>query len=538
MKFDKKVMESGMVVTFSLALTLSSVCGTNYGTRTQLSSQAVELAAEPVRYFDRTEGAMAAALAAAEEAIAQKEASQANVVLAKGNSALDNIKGNTSDTSAKEQAQLAGSGEEGTVLLESGISQLEGEALAGKAAVQSEHIEQAQENEAGNAEKSNALKKELGDTEEGNLQQVASSEGAFAQEAVGIQEKGAAQEGEVSKEAVQDGGLSKEQESDSEKEDSQETAVAKVEMLKTENQEVSPWAAKLLPNVEEYLNIRREPSDDAEVAGKLHKGDLAKIEEKGDTWTKVRSGDVEGYVKNEFCVTGLEAEELANEVGTAYAIASTGGVRVRAEASSSEEIDILDVMEEGGKLEVDAEAPKVEGWIAVKTEEGSGYVSADYVDTELELGRAISIEEEMAAIAAEEAERAKQEQAASQGGSMSQRGAVAASYDDLTLLGALIQCEAGGEPYEGQLAVGAVVMNRLRAGYAGSISGVIYQGGQFTPASSGALASVLASGSISGSCMQAAQEAINGASNVGGALNFRRATPGAGGIVIGNHMFF
>ena len=50
MKFDKKVMESGMVVTFSLALTLSSVCGTNFGTRTQLSSQAVELTAEPVRY--------------------------------------------------------------------------------------------------------------------------------------------------------------------------------------------------------------------------------------------------------------------------------------------------------------------------------------------------------------------------------------------------------------------------------------------------------------------------------------------------------
>ena len=180
--------------------------------------------------------------------------------------------------------------------------------------------------------------------------------------------------------------------------------------------------------------------------------------------------------------------------------------------------------------------------IAVKTEEGSGYVSADYVNTELELGKAISIEEELAAIAAaeaEEAERARQEQAAQQQESgTSQSGAVSASYDEVTLLGALIQCEAGGEPYEGQLAVGAVVMNRLRAGYAGSISGVIYQGGQFTPASSGALASVLASGSISGSCMQAAQEAINGASNVGGALNFRRAVPGAGGIVIGNHMFF
>ena len=107
-------------------------------------------------------------------------------------------------------------------------------------------------------------------------------------------------------------------------------------------------------------------------------------------------------------------------------------------------------MEEGGKLEVDTEAEQKEGWIAVKTEEGSGYVSADYVNTELELGKAISIEEELAAIAAaeaEEAERARQEQAAQQQESgTSQSGAVSASYDEVTLLGALIQCEAGGEP--------------------------------------------------------------------------------------------
>ena len=102
--------------------------------------------------------------------------------------------------------------------------------------------------------------------------------------------------------------------------------------------------------------------------------------------------------------------------------------------------------------------------------------------------------------------------------------------------GALIQCEAGSESYEGQLAVGAVVMNRLRAGYAGSISGVIYQSGQFTPASSGALASVLSSG-VSGSCLSAAQEAINGADNVNGATSFRRVGS-ADGLVIGNHVFF
>lgn len=317
-----------------------------------------------------------------------------------------------------------------------------------------------------------------------------------------------------------------------------------VEMTETEaieepevkvNQEISPWASKLMPNVEEYLNIRAEASDEAEIVGKLYKGAAADILEKGDDWTKISSGSVEGYVKNEFCLTGLEAEALANELGTTYATAVTGGVRVRAAASASDDTEILDVLEEGGKIKVDTEAEAVEGWIAVKCSDRTGYVSAEFVTVELELGKAISIEEERAAIAAEEAKKAEAAQRASAG--TTQRGAVAASYDDVTLLGALIQCEAGSECYEGKLAVGAVVMNRLRAGYAGSISGVIYQSGQFSPVSSGKMERVLSNG-VNGSCLQAAQEAINGSDNVNGALNFRGASSGTAGIVIGNHVFY
>ncbi len=54
------------------------------------------------------------------------------------------------------------------------------------------------------------------------------------------------------------------------------------------------------------------------------------------------------------------------------------------------------------------------------------------------------------------------------------------------LLAALIYCEAGNQPYEGQVAVGAVVMNRVRSGsYPNTISEVIYQSGQFGPAMTG-----------------------------------------------------
>ena len=94
----------------------------------------------------------------------------------------------------------------------------------------------------------------------------------------------------------------------------------------------------------------------------------------------------------------------------------------------------------------------------------------------------------------------------------------AASYDETTILAATIQLEAGNEPYEGQVAVGAVIMNRVRSGgYPNSISGVVYQAGQFSV--SGRIAATAASG-VKSSCMQAAQAAIGGMDNTGGALSF------------------
>lgn len=110
--------------------------------------------------------------------------------------------------------------------------------------------------------------------------------------------------------------------------------------------------------------------------------------------------------------------------------------------------------------------------------------------------------------------------------------------DTTQLLAALIQCEAGCESYEGQLAVGAVVMNRVRSGaYPSSIHGVIYASGQFTPALNGKVNTVYESGRISASCVQAAQEAISGVSNVGDMTHFRRNN-GRDGLVIGNHVFY
>lgn len=110
---------------------------------------------------------------------------------------------------------------------------------------------------------------------------------------------------------------------------------------------------------------------------------------------------------------------------------------------------------------------------------------------------------------------------------------------DRKLLANLIYCEAGGEPYVGQVAVGAVVINRvLSARYPNTIVGVIYQKKQFSPVGSGRLALALASDKATASCYKAADEAMAGVTNVGQCVYFRTPIPGLEGIRIGGHIFY
>ena len=110
---------------------------------------------------------------------------------------------------------------------------------------------------------------------------------------------------------------------------------------------------------------------------------------------------------------------------------------------------------------------------------------------------------------------------------------------DRELLANLIYCEAGAEPYEGKVAVGAVVINRvLSSVYPDTVVGVIYQSGQFSPVASGRLALALANGSATDACYQAADAAMSGATNVGNCVYFRTPIPGLSGINIGGHVFY
>lgn len=285
----------------------------------------------------------------------------------------------------------------------------------------------------------------------------------------------------------------------------------------------------VMAKVNQYVNIRESASQESEKVGVLYKDCGGEVLETQQEWTKISSGDVTGWILNEYLYFGNEAKELASDVGILTAHANTQLLRVRKDANK--ESEIIGLLSEGEAVEAISE----EGdWVSVSYEGTKGYVSSEFVNVEFTVDKAESME---VIKAREEVERARREAEAAASRN-AKKEAVLATASELEILAALIQCEAGGEPYEGQIAVGAVVMNRVRSGgYPNSITEVIYASGQFVPASKGKMESLILEKNIRSSCVQAAQEAISGTCNVGDALHFRRKG-NRQGLIIGNHVFW
>lgn len=300
--------------------------------------------------------------------------------------------------------------------------------------------------------------------------------------------------------------------------------------------------------VSDVLNVRSEPSEDAERVGYLYADCGGTILERKDGWTKLESGELVGWAKDEYLLFGEDAVEELEDVGRLIARVTGETLRIRKEPSTDAQVydlaaqgDALEVVNKvqlhySDGIELDAE------WAAVDYEGETGYVSSEYIEIDFEYDHGETLEEVAARQQAAEEEEASADSGAGTGSQPSpgrqNAGSIPAGTSDATLLAALIQCEAGNESYEGQLAVGAVVVNRVKsASYPDTVSDVIFASGQFTPAGSGKVARLIANGNISSSCIQAANEALSGVTNVGGATHFRRAG-GRDGIVIGNHVFW
>lgn len=193
------------------------------------------------------------------------------------------------------------------------------------------------------------------------------------------------------------------------------------------------------------------------------------------------------------------------------------------------------------KVQVEAEQSKVSGLVSQTANSIAGYANEiDAAEAEAENYENL-IAQQNQNIAALKKQLAEERRLSNLAASSAKRdiSEVAFADGDRYLLANLIYCEAGGEPYEGKVAVGAVVINRvLSSVYPDTVTGVIYQRKQFSPVASGRLAAALAAGKATQSCYQAADEAMAGVTNVGNCVYFRTPIEGLTGISIGGHIFY
>ena len=189
---------------------------------------------------------------------------------------------------------------------------------------------------------------------------------------------------ETAKAARQVGGQSSDQKEKSEKEDA----------LSEEEKEFSKL---VIAKVNDYVNIRSMPSEEGEILGKLYDKSVGNFIQEEDGWYKITSGNVTGYVKGEYCVTGEEAVALAKEVGTRVATVTTTTLKVReAEGVDAPVLGLVPIDEELSVIE------ELDGWVKVDIEEGYGYVSSEFVSLGTDFVKAESREEEEARLKKEE----------------------------------------------------------------------------------------------------------------------------------------
>lgn len=173
------------------------------------------------------------------------------------------------------------------------------------------------------------------------------------------------------------------------------------------------YADLVIAQVQSWVNVREKPNEKTgKILGKLYNNSVGYFIEETDGWYKIKSGTVEGYVKAEYCVRGVEAIKIARDVEVTLATINTKTLRVREKPTTSS--SVLGTFSKGDALVVNAVE---DGFAKVEYNNKTGYISLEYVDLSTEFVQAESIEEERARLAAEkkareEAQRKAQEAAA------------------------------------------------------------------------------------------------------------------------------
>lgn len=203
---------------------------------------------------------------------------------------------------------------------------------------------------------------------------------------------------EESSEESQTETVEEETSEDTEEETTEEATEEETTEVATEEEQ--DFRGLVIAQVNNYVNVRSIPSEDGEIVGKLYDKSVGEFEEEVNGWYKITSGNCTGYVKAEYCVTGDEAQALAKQVGTTYAVVNTTTMKVRQEASTeSAVLGLVPIEEELVVVE------ELDGWVKVAIEEGDGYVSREYVNLRTDFVHAESKAEEEARLAEEAKER-------------------------------------------------------------------------------------------------------------------------------------
>ena len=332
-------------------------------------------------------------------------------------------------------------------------------------------------------------------------------------------------------------------------------------------------------DAKDMLDIHAEANTASAVIGQVMEDGHVAILAKYNDWVQIQAGEIAGWVPAENLVeTEISNEEAvaANEQVIAERTGATASedeffaeeevqqdetAALQAEASEAaqNEIEEVQAAEEAARIEAEAQAKAAAEEAAQLEAEAQAKAAAEEA-AQLEAEAQAKAAEEAARLeaeaqakaAAEEAARleaeaqAKAAEEAAQLEAEAQQAALAAqaaqtaavSAEELKLLANIIYCEAGSESYVGKVAVGNVIMNRVKsASQPNTITEVVYAKGQFSPVRNGSLQRALSSDKADAACYQAAIEALAGAQPVGGKLFFRRNN-GRSGQVIGHHVFY
>ena len=164
--------------------------------------------------------------------------------------------------------------------------------------------------------------------------------------------------------------------------------------LTTVGNKQSAYDNVAISHVSNYVNIRSEANTSSSIVGKIYNNCaatiLATVDGEGGTWYQIKSGNVTGYIKSEYFITGADAERIAKDIGTVYVTVSADSLRLREQPSTdsailttlSKDAEYLEVKEEGDFIEIQVD------------ESLSGYVHKDYVTQRVEFKQAVSVEEE------------------------------------------------------------------------------------------------------------------------------------------------